>query len=142
MERHREKMANGTSRRRKPRIRKAATVREKIESGAKDAEAKPKRPVRKVTSKALSPLGALWRTLKPVVRPLAPAGRIIKKLLGWLVPRYFVNSWRELRLVTWPNRRETWKLTVAVFVFAVVFGALVWVVDIGLDQLFKRFVLR
>ena len=136
-------MANDTPRRRKPRIRKTTpTVREKIESGAKEVEARPKRRVRGVTSKALSPLGALWRTLKPVLRPLAPIGRLIKKVLGWLVPRYFTNSWRELKLVTWPNRRETWRLTAAVLVFAVIFGALVWVVDVGLDQIFKRFVLR
>lgn len=136
-------MVNGAPRRSKPRIRKAApTVREKIESGAKEVERKPKRSPHLVAPVLISPIRFAWRTLKPAIRPLAPVGRIFLRVLGWLVPRYFINSWRELKLVTWPNRRETWRLTAAVFVFAVVFGALVAVVDLGLDQLFKRFVLR
>lgn len=137
-------MVNGTPRRRKPRVRKAApTVREKIDSGAKEVDLKPKKSrARSVLSLLFRPVKFLGLALIPVLRPLAPIGRLIARLLGWLVPRYFINSWRELRLVTWPNRRETWRLTGAVLVFAIVFGALVWVVDLGLDQLFKRFVLR
>ena len=136
-------MANGQLGRKKPRIRKApTTVREKIESGSKQAAQPPKKRVRSTASKALSPLSALWAFLKPILRPLAPIGRLIVKVLRWLTPSYFVNAWRELRLVTWPNRRETWRLTAAVFVFAIVFGALVWVVDLGLDQIFKKLVLR
>jgi preprotein translocase subunit SecE len=69
-------------------------------------------------------------------------GRALKKVLGWLVPRYFVNSWREVRQVTWPTRRETWRLTAAVFVFAIIFGALVAVVDKGLDEIFKKVILK
>ena len=136
-------MANGSLGRRKPRIRKAApTVREKIETGAKEAELAPKRRARPAAFAISRPFRLLWRIFKPFLRPLAPAGRFVLKIMGWLVPRYFINAWRELRQVTWPNRRETWRLTLAVFVFAVVFGALVAVVDLGLDQLFKRFVLR
>lgn len=136
-------MVNSAPRRHKPRIRKAApTVREKIESGAREIERKPKKRTGLVTSVLISAISLLGRVLRPVFRPLAPVGRIVLRILGWLTPRYFINSWRELRLVTWPNRRETWRLTTAVFIFAVVFGALVWVVDLGLDQLFKRLVLR
>ncbi|MBI4033553.1 preprotein translocase subunit SecE [Candidatus Saccharibacteria bacterium] len=136
-------MANGPLGRRKPRIRKPApTVREKIESGAKAAEAKPKRRVKLPVKKAIGPLAPAQRAIKSALRPLAPIGKVLLKILGWLVPRYFVNSWRELRMVTWPGRRETWRLTGAVFVFAVVFGALVAGVDYVLDQAFKRFILR
>ncbi len=85
---------------------------------------------------------AVFRLLAPVFRPLAPVFRLVKKVLSWLVPRYFVNAWRELRLVTWPSRRESWRLTSAVFIFAVVFGALLTVVDKGLDDLFKKTVLK
>lgn len=135
-------MADGLPRRRKPRVRKAAlSVREKIESEAKREERKPKQRSRLVGVVTI-PLRSLWRILKPILRPLAPVGRLLLKILRWLVPRYFVNSWRELKLVTWPNRRETWRLTGAVVVFSIVFGAMVWVVDLGLDQLFKRFILR
>ncbi|MBI2285812.1 preprotein translocase subunit SecE [Candidatus Saccharibacteria bacterium] len=113
-----------------------------MESGADSADAKPKARYRPRAVKLVTPLKIVWRVLRPVLRPLAPIGRVLLRVLGWLVPRYFINSWRELRLVTWPNRRETWRLTVAVLIFAIVFGALVYVVDLGLDQLFKRFVLR
>jgi preprotein translocase SecE subunit len=82
---------------------------------------------------------------KPFKRVKLPSNRVtrgIKKALKWLVPRYFVNSWREVKQVTWPSRRETWRLTGAVFVFALVFGALVAAVDKGLDEIFKKVILK
>ena len=137
-------MANGTPGRRKPRIRKAApTVREKIESGSKE-EPKPKAKT-KVKGGILAifkPFGMVWRVFARILRPLSPVGRLFKKAFRWMVPRYIINSWRELKLVTWPNRMETWKLTSAVFIFALVFGILVTVVDMGLDQIFKRLILK
>jgi preprotein translocase SecE subunit len=135
-------MANATPGRRKPRIRKAApTVREKIESGAKE-EAKPKSKVKGSVFAIFKPFGVVWRVFARILRPLTPVGRLFKKVFRWMVPRYFINSWRELKLVTWPNRMETWKLTSAVFIFALVFGILVTVVDMGLDQIFKRLILK
>lgn len=135
-------MANGTPGRRKPRIRKAApTVREKIESGSKEEPAsKPK--VKAGFGALFKPFKLVWRVFAVVFRPLSPLGRLLKRLFRWMVPRYIINSWRELKLVTWPNRMETWKLTSAVFIFALVFGILVTVVDLGLDQIFKRLILR
>jgi len=114
-----------------PRIRKVApTVRELTEAAAVKAPAKKTRRLKVPTPvhKALAPLGKV----------LAPVGKVLK----WLTPRYFINSWRELRQVTWPNRRETWRLTLAVFIFAIVFGALVAGVDKGLDVIFKHVVLK
>jgi preprotein translocase SecE subunit len=128
--------------RKSPRVRKAApSVREKIASESQRSAIKPKSR-RQVVGKGLAPLVLAWQSLRIVLRPLAPVARPLWRLLKWLAPSYFVNSWRELRQVTWPNRRETWRLTLAVFVFAVVFGALVAVVDLGLDKLFKEVVLR
>jgi preprotein translocase SecE subunit len=117
------------------------TVREKIESGPRKA-GEPKSRSRRAVAKVGSPIRIIGRGLKPIVKPLMPILRPLLKIFRRLVPRYFINSWRELRLVTWPNRRETWRLTGAVLVFAIVFGALVAVVDYGLDQIFRRLVLR
>lgn len=131
-------MAEESSGRRKPRVRKTApTVREQIEVATKKAEGphKKKGPLRRF-------LSAIWRPIRRILQPLAPVGRFLKKILRWLVPRYFINAWRELKLVTWPTRRETWRLTGAVFVFALVFGALVAVVDKGLDEIFKKLILK
>jgi preprotein translocase SecE subunit len=131
-------VARSSGQNRRPRIRKSApTVRERVEAARQpDEPAKPKRWRR------VSPLKKLKLKDRRIIRPLAGPARFLKRMLGWLVPRYFVNSWRELRQVVWPNRRETWRLTLAVFVFAVVFGALVAGVDKGLDVLFKKLVLK
>jgi preprotein translocase SecE subunit len=67
-------------------------------------------------------------------------GRLLGKRVN-IVPNYFKEAWRELRLVVWPNRRETLKLSLAVFIFAAIFGGLIWVVDYGLDRLFREVLL-
>jgi preprotein translocase SecE subunit len=59
-----------------------------------------------------------------------------------LYPSYFRNSFRELKQVTWPGRRESLRLTSAVLAFAIVFGAIVALVDFGLDKLFKELILK
>ena len=136
-------MAESGSSRRRPRIRKSApTVRERQEAAqAKAEEVKPRR-VRKLAGKAATPFKKLnlrqRKAVKVAARPLRP----IKKGLRWIVPNYFVNSWREVRQVVWPSRKETWRLTLAVFIFAIVFGALVAGVDKGLDEIFKKVVLK
>lgn len=108
----------------KVRIRKAATHQQ--------AEAARVAESSKLSSfKASMPGPGISRFMRPILRPLR-----------WLTPTYFVNSWREVRQVTWPNRRETWRLTLAVFIFAAVFGALIAGVDKGLDLLFKKIILK
>lgn len=66
----------------------------------------------------------------------------VTKLLKLIVPRYFINAWRELKQVSWPNSQETRRLTLAVFIFAIVFGTVVSVVDKGLDEFFKKVILK
>ncbi|HSX07029.1 MAG TPA: preprotein translocase subunit SecE [Candidatus Saccharimonadia bacterium] len=65
--------------------------------------------------------------------------RFIGRILGFSFVR---SSWQELRLVTWPTKREGRRLTTAVILFSVVFGALIAVVDYGLDKLFKQLLLK
>jgi preprotein translocase SecE subunit len=68
-------------------------------------------------------------------------GRFMNKRRRW-IPAYFRNSWKELRLVEWPDRKSTAKLTLAVFIFALVFGTLVAFADYGLDKLFRKVILK
>ncbi len=68
-------------------------------------------------------------------KPLKILGKIL--FIG-----YFVQSFRELKLVTWPSWRESRRLTYAVLVFAIVFGASIALVDYGLDKLFKGLLLK
>jgi preprotein translocase SecE subunit len=136
-------VARSAEEKRRPRIRKSApTVRERVEiARSKSEEPKPKR-VRAVLAKLALPFKKAKLGERVVFKVFARPLRVLKKLLRWLVPRYFINSWRELRQVHWPNRRETWRLTLAVFIFAVIFGALVAGVDKSLDELFKKLVLK
>jgi preprotein translocase SecE subunit len=128
-------LAEKANRRRQPRIRKSPTFTEVAEAQrAKTQKEKPRR-AKKLFARVRIPGN-------PVTRFLAKIGRGLKRALGWLVPRYFINSWRELKLVTWPSRRETWRLTGAVFIFAIIFGALVAIVDKGLDEIFKKVILK
>lgn len=55
---------------------------------------------------------------------------------------YFVGAWRELRQVTWPNRRTAWKLTFTVVVFSLIFAAFTSGLDYGFERLAKQIFLR
>lgn len=68
-------------------------------------------------------------------KPMGFLGRI----LGF---SYVRSSWKELRLVTWPSRREGMRLTTAVIIFSVIFGGLIAIVDYGLDKLFRQLLLK
>lgn len=70
---------------------------------------------------------------------MLPPLRFIGRILGF---RYVRNSWRELRLVTWPTFRESRRLTVAVIIFSIIFGLIIAVVDYGLDKLFKQLLIK
>lgn len=65
--------------------------------------------------------------------------RFLGRVLGF---SYVRSSWQELKLVTWPTRREGMRLTSAVIIFSVIFGALIAIVDYGLDKLFRQLLLK
>lgn len=48
------------------------------------------------------------------------------------IGRYFKESWHEIRQVRWPNRKATWKMVLAVFIYSAIFLVLI----IALDALF------
>ena len=66
-------------------------------------------------------------------------GRVLDRVL-FALPRYLRGAWGEIRQTTWPNRKETIRLTFAVFVFAAVFSLFVSLLDFGLDKLFKHLI--
>ncbi len=120
-------------------VKRAETVREKAE---KASQAKPKKTG--VLHLALRYIAAPFRWIG---RGIAKSGRWLRKFKAFKIigkilwPAYFRESWKELRQVTWPSRRETWQLTLAVIIFSVIFGALVAVVDFGLDKVFKKLII-
>ncbi len=130
----------------KPRIRKIETVRDRRAKTTAIAEAKAtKTPrshkLRRATSKLVKPLrkpaGIAAAPFR--LRPVKFTGRLVGRIL-W--PKYFRNAYKEVRLVTWPGRTETWKLTFAVLVFAIAFGLLAAGTDVILDKIIRRIVFR
>ena len=134
---------------------KGASPKRKLETVRERSENTPvnKSRVRKVATtakKASGPLRVVGRFLSKLAHPfkflLAPfktkparfVGRILNKVL---LINYFMSAWKELRQVTWPGRKETRQLTLAVFVFATVFGLMVTLTDYGLDKVFKKVIL-
>ncbi len=118
--------SEGTSKPKRRIVRTHETVREKA---ARQVNAKPKDE------------SVLGLARHYIAWPFRMIGRGLSKISRFIVPRYFRDSWRELRQVTWPSMRDTWKLTLAVIVFSAIFGILITVVDFLLDKIFKKVIL-
>ncbi|MBI2724306.1 MAG: preprotein translocase subunit SecE [Chloroflexi bacterium] len=58
------------------------------------------------------------------------------------MPRFVRDIFSELRKVTWPTREETLRLTVAVLAVSITIGMLLGGVDIGLNWVVDRTLLR
>lgn len=123
------------------------TVRQRSQQG----EAQPKRRLRSTASKASRPISAGRRHIAGLFAPLSfllapfrtkPARFVGKILATVFLINYFASSWRELKAVEWPNKRETARLTVAVFIFSIIFGTLVSLTDYGLDKIFHKILLH
>jgi preprotein translocase subunit SecE len=138
-------MAAESGKKAKRRVKNPETFREKVIK-ASDESQKPNKSDRLKSggSTAAKPFRAAGRSLdklfstkalKWLRKPLSLLGKIV-------FPVYFRNSWKELKQVTWPTRRESFRLTFAVLVFAIVFGLAIAGVDYGLDKLFKDILLK
>lgn len=124
------------------------TVRARSQSGAPVSK---KRRLKTSAKIAANPIKVAGRRVASVAKPLNPLltpfktrpmrfiGRILAKVL---LVNYFISSYNELRDVEWPNLSETVRLTIAVFVFSIIFGLLVSASDFGLDKLFHKILLH
>lgn len=54
--------------------------------------------------------------------------------------RFFRDTFDELRKVVWPTPQELYRYTLVVIVTVVVIGAFIGAVDLGLNELAKRFI--
>jgi preprotein translocase SecE subunit len=119
---------------------------EKPKSSMRDSAAKsrakadkPKR-VRKAASAAKKPVSKIGSALTKEFHVIEPKGGFFSKSRK-VTPGYFRSAWAELRQVTWPGRKETWRLVFAVFVFAIVLGTVIAVLDYGLEKLLREVIL-
>lgn len=122
------------------RNKKQLTVRERANSSKSDKRRRIKTTAGQLSSKLSSARTSGKREFH-IPLPDNKVGRILKKRVRF-VPGFIKNSWTELRGVTWPNRNDTVRLTMAVFIFSVVFAAIVGVIDYGLDKLFREVIIK
>ncbi len=105
------------------------------ESGSSEkATKKPAKTVSKTASAKKS------TTKEKVTKPakVTKARKPIKLFAPFVaVKNYVVNSWHELKQVHWPNRKQTWILTIAVIIFSLLLGAVIFGLDAGFTYLFK-----
>lgn len=132
-------MAEKPAKSKKRIVKNPETFRERVVKASEEGD-KPKR--------AAAPKHLLGKLLRPI-------GRLLKKIFGpvfklkfirffgrIIFPEYFRSSWRELKLVKWPNWKQSRQLTFAVLVFALIFGVTVAIIDYGLDKLFRDILLK
>lgn len=123
----------------KRRVKNPETFRERAEKANQASEnASRKGWIRTTIQKVLGPV---FRPLKQAIGKLLQV-QPFKAISYVIVPPYVRHSWKELRLVTWPTFRESYKLTFAVLVFAIIFGVAIAAVDYGLDRLFRDILLN
>lgn len=123
----------------KARVRKTETMRDKAEK-AETSKAKPRR-INKASSAVKKPLTSAGKAINKEYYLITPSEKGVRGFLTKrrrFIPKYFRDSFSELKLVTWPNRKETVNLMWAVFAFAIIFGLLITVVDYGLEKLFRE----
>lgn len=66
----------------------------------------------------------------------AQGGSKVKRVLT--APfRYLRDSWREIRQVRWPNRKATWKMVLAIFIYTALFIVLIMLLDVFFTWLFN-----
>ncbi len=130
-----EKKSESTSK----KVAKPATITKKSPKEIKKLDKKQKKAEKhSKKSEQKSERAAKHPKLHKVVRIITTPLRIIAFPFVKL-GKYIANSWREIRQVRWPNRKATWKMVLAVFVYTAIFVAFIMLVDALLTLLFNNF---
>ncbi len=124
----------------KSKGKKQRTVRERTQVGEKGRA----RRIRTTASMVKIPFAKISQSNKKEYHLPLPdnrTGKILNKRIRF-TPKFVREAVQELKGVTWPNARETYRLTMAVFIFSVIFAAIVGLLDFGLDKLFKEVIIK
>ena len=114
---------------------------------AKDTDSKPAEEVSKEPkmSKYAAKVAGV-RTVKKGKKPAPKFIQFLAKPFKFItapfvaLSKYLMDSWRELKLVRWPTRKETWKMTGAVIAFSVGFATLILLLDGLFNWIFKTLI--
>ncbi|HEV7952255.1 MAG TPA: preprotein translocase subunit SecE [Candidatus Saccharimonadales bacterium] len=92
---------------------------------------------KKAPAKAETPAAVTPKTVKAKRPSTKPS--LIKNLAAPFVALgvYFKGAWYELQQVTWPNRKATWSLTLALLVFTLFFAVMILLLDALFKYLFE-----
>ena len=132
-------MAEEKGVRKKRLVKNPETFRERALKATEESDKPTKRGrVRQAGAKVTTPLA------KPFTAVFKFLGRYraFRFLSRVFVPHYLRTSLVELKQVKWPNWEQSRRLTVAVLIFAALFGVTIAVVDYGLDKLFRNVLLK
>lgn len=122
--------------------KKDKTPKEKILKSQKDSnekseelETKNKKTLTKADKKALK---IQRKAEKKANRKPAPKFlRVLAKPFV-AIGTYVHDSWLEIRQVRWPNRKATWKMVGAIFVYCVIAIVLVMLLDALFNLIFSK----
>ena len=101
---------------------KEAPIKEKAQKDAKKAKKALKRAKKAKKQANKKPMP---KFLRIITAPFRGIGRYLK------------NSWIELRQVRWPNRKATWKMVLAVFVYTALLVAVITLLDVFFTWIFN-----
>ena len=119
------------------------TIRQKAEKEA----VKRTKPTKasKLKSKVHKPLSSLRsvaaKEYHPIKAPDKKGVRVLNKKVK-IIPNFIKNSWKELRQVTWPTKKDAARLTFAVIIFSIFFAIFVQILDFLFSRLVKEIILR
>lgn len=126
----------------KRRLKSAPSLREQASKTASKAK-KPSKVKKFFESKLFTPFREIGAVFKLIWRSrvFTPV-RVVFRFLGCiLAPAYIRNSVKEMKNVTWPGFSLSWKLTIAVLIFAISFGLLIAGLDFVFEKLFREVLL-
>jgi preprotein translocase SecE subunit len=122
-------------------LKKSETIREKAEKPKKSLKTRRLHKTRTAVGKPATKAKNFLKKEYHIPLPDNKVGKFLGKK-GYIWPKFFRESYQELRQVQWPGRKETISLSLAVFMFAIFFSAIVAVVDLGLDKIFEQLIVK
>lgn len=121
-------------------LKKKTSMRESAAKSRASAD-KPKK-VRRARSAAGKPVAATKKALTKEFHLIEQKGEgnFFTKSRSF-TPGFLRNAWNELRQVTWPNNRDTWRLMFAVLVFATALGLFIAALDFVLEKILREIII-
>jgi preprotein translocase SecE subunit len=109
--------------------------------GKKEAK-QPKKAKFSFKQSVLKPIGGFLANATEPVRSSKLWKFLRRTILRSPFRGYFVSSFKELKKVTWPDRKTAWKLTATVIVFSFAFAALIQALDFVFDKLARQLFMK